>query len=44
MAGLAIRYKGNFNLLKLTEGNSKKTEWFLKNAEHIIKETNFELN
>ncbi len=44
MAGLALRYKSNFNLLKLTEENSKKTEWFLKNAEHILKETNFELN
>jgi len=44
MAGLTLRYKGNFNLHKLTDENSKKSEWFLKNAEHILKETNFELN
>ncbi len=44
MAGLALRYKGNFNLQKLTDENSKKTEWFIKNAEHILQETNFKLN
>ena len=43
MAGLALRYRGNFNLLKLTEENSKKTEWFLRNAERILNETVFEL-
>jgi len=44
LAGLALRYKGNFNLLKLTDENSKKSEWFLKNAERILSETIFELN
>ena len=44
MAGFALRYKDNVNLLKLTEEHYKKTEWFLKNAKRIIDETNFELN
>ena len=44
MAGLALRYKGNANLLKLTEEHYKKTEWFFRNAKRIIDETNFELN
>jgi hypothetical protein len=44
IAGLALRYKGNSNLLKLTEENYKKTEWFFKNAENILAETKFELN
>jgi len=44
IAGLALRYKGNSNLLKLTEENYKKTEWFFRNAEKILAETKFELN
>ncbi|MDH3267449.1 MAG: hypothetical protein OEM46_01215 [Ignavibacteria bacterium] len=44
MAGFALRYKDDLNLLKLTEENSKKTEWFLKNSENILNETNFNLN
>ncbi|MCU0332446.1 MAG: hypothetical protein MUC75_03630, partial [Ignavibacteriaceae bacterium] len=44
MAGLALRYKGNANLLKLTEEHYKKTEWFFRNAENILTETRFELN
>jgi hypothetical protein len=44
MAGFALRYKGNANLLKLTEEHYKKTEWFFKNAENILTETRFELN
>ncbi len=43
MAVLALRYNGNFNLLKLTEENSKKTEWFFRNVERILNETVFEL-
>jgi len=44
MAGLALRYKGNVNLLKLTEEHYKKTEWFFRNYENILTETRFELN
>jgi len=44
MAGLALRYKGNANLLKLTEEHYKKTEWFFRNYENILTETRFELN
>jgi hypothetical protein len=44
MAGLALRFSGNFNLLKLTEENSKKSEWFIRNGDSILKEKNFELN
>ncbi len=44
MAGFALRYKDDLNLLKLTEENSKKTEWFLRNAESILNETNFKVN
>ena len=44
MAGFALRYRSNVDLLKLTEENSKKSEWFFKNAERILSETKFELN
>lgn len=44
MAGFALRYKANANLLKLTEEHYKKTEWFFRNAERILDETNFDLN
>ncbi|MCK7522049.1 MAG: hypothetical protein MZV64_32405 [Ignavibacteriales bacterium] len=36
MAGFSLRYKGNANLLKLTEEQYKKTEWFFRNAENIL--------
>jgi hypothetical protein len=44
MAGYALRFKGNDNLLRLTEEHYKKTEWFFRNAERILDVTNFELN
>jgi hypothetical protein len=44
MAGFSLRYKGDANLLKLTEEHYKKTEWFFRNAENILAETRFELN
>jgi hypothetical protein len=44
MAGLALRNKGNANLLKLTEENYKKTEWFFRNAKRVLDETTFKLN
>jgi hypothetical protein len=44
MAGFALRYKGETNLLSLAEEHYKKTEWLFKNAKRIIDETNFELN
>ncbi|HEY6435301.1 MAG TPA: hypothetical protein VIY47_01810, partial [Ignavibacteriaceae bacterium] len=42
MAGFALRYKDNYNLLKLTEENSKIAEWFFKNADRTLNETEFE--
>ncbi len=44
MAGFALRYKGNYNLLQVTEENLKKAEWFYKNADRIFSETKFELS
>jgi hypothetical protein len=44
MAGFSLRYKGDINLLKLTEEHYKKTEWFFRNAENILAETRFGLN
>ena len=44
MAGFSLRYKGDANLLKLTEEHYKKTDWFFRNAENILTETSFELN
>ncbi len=44
MAGFSLRYKGDANLLKLTEEHYKKTEWFFRNAENILAETRFELD
>jgi hypothetical protein len=44
MAALSIRYKGNTDLLKLTGEHYKKTGWFLKNADKILGEINFNLN
>lgn len=44
MAGFALRYKGEPDLLKLTEEHYKKTEWFFRNAKRVLEETNFYLN
>jgi hypothetical protein len=44
MAGFSLRYKENENLLKLTEENYKKCDWFFRNSQLIIDQTNFELN
>jgi len=44
MAGFALRYKDDANILILTEEHYKKTEWFLRNAQITLDETNFELN
>jgi len=44
MAGIALRYKGDPNLLILDEENLKKIEWLLRNAEQILANTNFRLN
>ncbi|MBK9099661.1 MAG: hypothetical protein IPM14_16440 [bacterium] len=44
MAGFARRYKLNDNLLKLTEENYKKTEWFFRNSESTLEQTTFGLN
>ena len=41
MAGISLRYKGNQNLLRLTEENFDKSIWFFKNADVIVSETNF---
>ena len=41
MAGISLRYKGNQNLLRLTEENFDKSIWFFKNADVILSETNF---
>jgi hypothetical protein len=44
MASFSLRYKGDANLLKLTEEHYKKTEWFFRYAENTLAETRFELN
>jgi len=41
MAGFALRFKGDSNLLKLTEEQFKKADWFYRNAQRILDETNF---
>ena len=41
MAGISFRYKGNPNLLRLTEENFDKSIWFFKNADVVLSETNF---
>lgn len=42
MAVIALRFRGNPDLLKLVENYSKKTEWFLKNATNVIAESNLD--
>ncbi len=44
MAIIALRFRGNLDLLKLIENYSRKTEWFLKNADNILKKTKLNLN
>ena len=44
LAGLALRYKGNPNLSELISDHFKKTEWFINNADRVIRETNNKLN
>jgi hypothetical protein len=44
MASLALRYKGNSNLVCLVNEHYKKIEWFIKNAERVLSETKYELN
>jgi hypothetical protein len=44
MAVIATRFRGNPDLLNLVENYSRKTEWFLKNAEYVFKEIKFSLN
>jgi predicted transcriptional regulator len=41
MSGFALRFKGDSNLLKLTEQQFKKADWFYRNAKRILDETNF---
>jgi hypothetical protein len=41
MAGFALRFKDDSNLLKLTEQQFKKADWFYRNAQRILDETNF---
>jgi hypothetical protein len=43
-AGLALRYKGNPNLTELFYEQFKKTEWFVKNSDRVLSETNIKLN
>jgi hypothetical protein len=44
MAGFALRFKGDTNLLTLTEEQYNKTEWFFRNAARVLNETSFKLN
>jgi len=44
LAGLALRYKGNPNLSELISDHFKKTEWFVNNADRILRETNIKFN
>lgn len=43
MAGFALRYKGDTNLLTQTEELYNKTEWFFRNADRVLNETSFKL-
>lgn len=44
IAGFSIRYKKNINLLKVTELNFNKADWFLRNSETFLERTNIDIN
>lgn len=39
MAGIALRYKSNLNLLDVAEDNLSKADWFLRNADSVLQKT-----
>lgn len=41
MAGFALRFKSDSNLLKLTQQQYKKADWFYRNAKRVLEESNF---
>lgn len=41
LAGLALRYRDNPNLTELLKSNFTKTDWFAKNSEKVLSDTNF---
>lgn len=41
MAGFALRFKNDSNLLKLTEQHFKKADWFYRNAKRVLEKSNF---
>jgi len=43
MAGIALRYKSNLNLLDVTKNSFTKADWFLRNADAVFQKTKFEL-
>ena len=43
MAGIALRYKSNLNLLDVTKNNFSKADWFLRNADSVLRQTKFDI-
>ena len=43
MAGIALRYKSNLNLLYVTKNNFNKADWFQRNAESVLQRTKFDI-